>query len=125
MSGNKLFADTNIILYLLAGDKTLATLLEGKNLYISFITQLELLGFYGLKKKDEKIIREFIAECTVVDINNAIKQEVIELRKASKIKLPDCIIAASSIYMDIPLISADGYFKKIDTINLLHYQKTV
>ncbi len=124
MSGNKLFVDTNIVLYLLAGDKTLATLLAGKNLYLSFVTQLELLGYEGLKKKDTKIIEEFIGDCTVIDINTAIKSEVIQLRKAHKMKLPDCIIAASSIYMDIPLISADTYFKKIKELDFLYYQKT-
>jgi hypothetical protein len=38
MNGNKIFVDTNIILYLLSGDKTLAELLDRKQLYISFIT---------------------------------------------------------------------------------------
>ena len=36
MSGRKLFLDTNIILYLLNGDETLAELLNKKQLYISF-----------------------------------------------------------------------------------------
>lgn len=43
MSGNKLFIDTNIALYLLNGDETLSTFLYGKELYISVITELELL----------------------------------------------------------------------------------
>ena len=41
MNGNNLFLDTNIILYLLNGDQTLADLLDGKKLYISVITELE------------------------------------------------------------------------------------
>jgi predicted nucleic acid-binding protein len=41
MSGNKLFLDTNIILYLLNGDETVAEFINGKQLFISFITQLE------------------------------------------------------------------------------------
>jgi predicted nucleic acid-binding protein len=45
MNGNKVFVDTNIILYLLSGDITLAELLNGKQIYISFITQLELLSY--------------------------------------------------------------------------------
>ena len=102
MSGNKLFVDTNIVLYLLDGDTTLATLLEGKNLYLSFVSQLELLGYDGLKKKEEAIVRQFIEQCTVVDINGGIKELVISIRREHRIKLPDCIIMASSIYMDIP-----------------------
>jgi predicted nucleic acid-binding protein len=123
MSGNKLFIDTNIALYLLAGDKTLAKLLNEKNLYLSFVTQLELLGFKGITKKEEKAIRDFIDQCTVIDINNRIKEQVIELRKNYQVKLPDCIIMASSIYLDVPMITADTDFKKVEELDLLFYQK--
>lgn len=34
MNGNKLFLDSNIILYLLNGDETLAELLNGRQLYL-------------------------------------------------------------------------------------------
>jgi predicted nucleic acid-binding protein len=123
MSGNKLFIDTNIALYLLAGDKTLAKLLNEKNLYLSFVTQLELLGFKGIAKKEERTIRDFIDQCTVIDINNRIKEQVIELRKSYQVKLPDCIIMASSIYLDVPMITADSDFKKVKELDLLFYLK--
>ncbi len=124
MSGDKLFIDTNIAIYLLSGDETLAILLNDKNLYISFVTQLELLGFNNLIKKEEKMIQSFIDQCTVIDINSRIKDKVIELRKAYKIKLPDSIIIASSLYLDIPVITADKGFKKVEELNLLYYEKT-
>ena len=123
MSGNKLFVDTNIVLYLLSGDKTLATLLDEKNLYLSFVSQLELLGFKGLEKKEENSLIGFIEQCTVIDINNRIKQGVIDLRKQYNLKLPDCIIMASSIHLDIPILSADDDFKKVKELDLLFYQK--
>lgn len=44
MNGNKLFLDSNVILYLLSGDYTVAEFLNGKQLFVSFISQLELLG---------------------------------------------------------------------------------
>ena len=44
MNGNNILLDTNIVLYLLNGEETLIPLLEEKNLFLSFITQLELLG---------------------------------------------------------------------------------
>lgn len=44
MSGNSLLIDTNIALYLLNGDNTIAELLDGKDVYLSFISELELLG---------------------------------------------------------------------------------
>jgi predicted nucleic acid-binding protein len=81
MNGDKLFIDTNIVLYLLSGDETLASLLNKKRLYISFVTQLELLGFIGLKAKEERVIKNFIEQCTIIDINSAIKEKVIILKK--------------------------------------------
>jgi predicted nucleic acid-binding protein len=45
MNGDQLFIDTNIILYYLNGDRTLLPVLEDKQLFVSFITQLELLSF--------------------------------------------------------------------------------
>jgi len=47
---------------LLNGEETLIPLLEEKNLYISFITQLELLGHRNLKLNDRIKIKEFIEE---------------------------------------------------------------
>ena len=123
MSGNKLFLDTNIILYLLQGDETLTQFLNHKQFYISFITQLELLSFPGLSKKEEKIINELMAECVIIDVNSKIKNISIEFRRKYKLKLPDCLVAATSYFLDLPLISADSDFKKIEELNLVYYEK--
>ena len=123
MSGNKVFLDTNIILYLLGGDKTIAELLNGKLFYISFITQLELLGFPGLDSKQEEIIKDLLSKCVILDINDDIKSRVIHLRKTKKLKLPDCIIIASSLYLNLPIITADEDSKKVDELNLILYER--
>ena len=122
MNGNKLFVDTNIVLYLLSGDSTLAELLDGKQLYISFVTQLELLGYKGISGKEKKLVEDFISQCVVIDINNRIKSEVIRIKQSYSVKLPDSIIMSSAIYLDLPLITADTDFKKVDELNLLYYE---
>lgn len=124
MSGTKLFVDTNIILYLLGGDETLAEFLNGRQVYISFITELELLGYPGLDEKDRKTIQSFLGQCIITDINKTIKEEVIRLRSAYKIKLPDAIVIASAAYLDLPLITSDAAFKKIEKeLNLIYYER--
>jgi predicted nucleic acid-binding protein len=123
MSGNKIFLDTNILLYLLGGDRTIAELLNGKQFYISFITQLELLCYSELDSKQEEIINDLLSNCVILDINDDIKSRVINLRKTRNLKLPDCIIIASSLYLNLPLITADEDFKKVDELNLILYEK--
>jgi hypothetical protein len=123
MSGNKLFLDTNILLYLLQGDVTLTEVLDGKQFYISFITELELLSYSGLASTDLKVVHELIRECVVIDVNAEIKQLAIKFRKQYKVKLPDTIIAATSLYLNIPLITADSDFKKLKELELVFYER--
>jgi predicted nucleic acid-binding protein len=121
MNGSKFFLDTNIILYLLHGDETIAELLDGKQFFVSFISQLELLGYPGLHEDEKVKIKQFLDECTIIDINEGIKQQVMEIRSSLRIKLPDAIIAASAIFYDLPLISADKDLKKIKNLGLVIY----
>ena len=104
MNGNKIFIDTNTAIYLLNGDKTLAEVLNGKRIFISFISQLELLGYKMISDDEVETIKLMLDSFAIVDINDKIKSLVITLRRKYTIKLPDCIIAATAIYYDSPLI---------------------
>jgi predicted nucleic acid-binding protein len=123
MNGVRILIDTNTAIYLLNGDSTLARLLDQKSIYISFVSQLELLSFPGITVESEKMILEMIDSCVVIDINNSIKREVIQLRRKYSIKLPDSIIAATAIYFDLPLLTADRGFAKIEELNLMLYER--
>lgn len=123
MNGNNILVDTNIILYLLGGDKTIIPLLQDKKLFISFITELELLSFKELSEKEEKIIKNFLTECTIFDINPKIKELAISLRKKYSFKIPDTIIIATAMYLDLSLISADEEFKKVKEADLIMYKR--
>ena len=125
MSGTKLFLDTNIILYLLNGDTTIADFIDGKQLYISFISELELLGYKGLNKMDRNQIESFLDDCSIINITEQIKEKTITLRTKYSTKLPDSIIAATCYYLDIPLITADSGFNKIEEIDVLIYELDV
>jgi predicted nucleic acid-binding protein len=97
MSGNSLLLDTNTVLYLLAGDETLANFLNGKFLFISVISELELLSFKKLTQKEATTIKTFLSELKIENISEEIKTHTIKIRKSTNLKLPDAIIAATSI----------------------------
>ena len=85
---------------------------------LSFISKLELLSFTEIDEKEENVIKSFINECTILNINSNIEDITIKLRKKYKIKLPDAIIAATSIDYNVPLITADRGFSKIQELKL-------
>jgi predicted nucleic acid-binding protein len=123
MNGNNLLIDTNIALYLFNGDTTLSYALEGKTVYISFITELELLSYPDLTPDDENIINEFIDDCIVIDVNQEIKRQTIRIKRNYNLKIPDAIIASTAAYLKLPLLSADADFKKLDQMNLIYFEK--
>ena len=122
MNGNKLVLDTNIVLYLLNGDSELLKILTDKKLFVSIITEIELLGYKDLST-DEKIkISYFLSECKIIPIDNDIKDICIQIKQKCKIKTPDAIVAATSVYLQIPLITSDKGFEKLEDLILFLYQ---
>lgn len=123
MNGNNFVLDTNIVLYLLSGNKTIANIIDGSQPFVSFITQLELLGYKGISTREHQLINHFLNECTIVDINSTIKKNTIAIKQKQQIKLPDSIIAATAQFLSIPLLTADKEFKKINNLNIVLYQE--
>ncbi len=121
MSGNSILIDTNIVLYLLDGDETIAQLLNGKYIYLSFVTELELLGFKDISREETNSIKQFLDDCVIVDMNEIIKETTIKLKTNNSIKLPDAIIAATAIFMNMPCLSNDKGFDKIEELHFIRY----
>lgn len=121
MSGTNLFVDTNILLYLLNGDKIVTELLNSKKIFVSFITEIELLSFKKLSTQEIKIIRQLLSDCTLIDMNEEIKLKTIEFKLNYNLKIPDAIIGATSFYLKIPLVTADKQFKRVENIDLIFY----
>ena len=117
MNGVDFLADTNALIYLLNGNPCMSNYLQ-KNLYVSVISQMELLSYSGITQQEEIHIKSLLNDCTEVLLTNEIKEKTIEIRKKYKTKLPDAIIAATAIIKDMPLITADKGFCQISDLTL-------
>ncbi len=53
MNGSEFVFDTNVFLYLQSGRKDLVNIFNESSIFISVITELELLSFKGLDAKSE------------------------------------------------------------------------
>ena len=124
MDGSRLLVDTNIILYALKGDMALTKMIDGQDLYISYITRIELLSFPSIDKQGIELIERFLEQVPVIESNPVINADAIELRRQSGLEVPDAIIAASARFLGVRLMTADKDFKKVKKeIDLLLYKK--
>jgi len=105
MNGNNLVLDTNIILYFLAGDKTLIPFFEDHSLHISVITEIELLGYKNLTEENRREIKNFLKFYRIFGISDSIKKHTIRLRKQHNMKLPVAIIMGTALALNCPLRS--------------------
>ncbi|WP_419788696.1 type II toxin-antitoxin system VapC family toxin [Mucilaginibacter sp. SP1R1] len=117
-----MLVDTNILLYLLAGNDIILEILQGKNIYISFITELELLGFKNISEQEEKQIHNLLNDCSIINMTNRLKEKYVEIRKRHNLKLADAIVAATALAFDLPLITADKQFRSITKLKLVAYE---
>ncbi len=100
---NALF-DTNILIdYLLGFDNAKKEIEQYHNPQISIITKMEVL--IGSTQDNEKTIRCFLDNFTVINLNEDIAEIAVEVRRQNKIKLPDAIIWASAKYTNSLLVT--------------------
>lgn len=71
---------------------------------ISFISKIEVLIFKS-DEATELLLREFINSSSVIEITNDIIDATINIRKERKIKVPDAIIGATALTLDLTLIT--------------------
>ncbi len=120
MSGGiNILVDTNLIILGIGGNQNARELLEGHTIFLSVITEIELLSIPFARQKEEKLIRDFISNCFIIDLDTDVKKHAIALRKKHKIKLPDAIIAASSLSKKLTLFTADKGFSKLENLNVV------
>ncbi len=119
MNGNRVLIDTNALIYFFNGHPKAIEALDGNILYLSVITEIELLSYNGLNEESINGIKKFLKECSVVDVVPKIKEFTIDLKKAKKIKLPDAIIAATAQFLKIEFITFDKGFVNVPNLDLV------
>jgi predicted nucleic acid-binding protein len=125
--GIKYLWDTNTAIYYLQqqfppnAEKFIDDLLKEEQPVISAITEIELLCWKSATEKDGEVLRNFITDALVIELEQAIKHKTADIRRAYRIKLPDAMIAATALVYDLTLLSRNiSDFVNIDGIKLLN-----
>ncbi len=118
MNGIDFLVDTNILIYLHEANPVISPYIN-YNWSCSAITEIELLGVQNLSYTDKDKLQQLIEDCIVFPFSDTIKNICIDIKQTRRIKIPDAIIAATAIYYDLPLLSADKGFNDISNLNFV------
>lgn len=121
MNGIDFLADTNFLIYVLEGRQEVEIFTDF-SFAVSFVTEIELLGKKGITENEKLVIQELLDSCLIIDLNDTIKTKAIELKQQRKIKLPDSIIAATALYTDLTILTADRGFDDIPNLEAIIFE---
>jgi predicted nucleic acid-binding protein len=111
---SSLLLDTNILIYLLAGNKQVRDVVSDHEWCISFITEMELQMKPGLTSREIRSIHSLLEQCNIIGLSERIKQNAISVSRNHRLKLADSIIFATALQLNLPLLTADVEFAKAD-----------
>jgi predicted nucleic acid-binding protein len=96
------------------GSPDLQELFPDSDLFVSEITEFELLSYWNITQEEESNINRMLLDLVVIPLLPEIKQQGIIFRRITRCKTPDSIIAATAIVLGAALITHDTGFKKIN-----------
>jgi predicted nucleic acid-binding protein len=77
------------------------------------------LGWHKITKQEINIVKGMLSNCLVIQLIPFIKDTAIDLKQKYKIKLPDAVIAATAIHLNVPLLTADKSIAQVKEADIL------
>jgi predicted nucleic acid-binding protein len=114
--GAKFVFDTCAAVFLLDNDERMLSIQqewENMEKYVSVINRMELRAKPGITESEVQKIKTFLAYTTVIPLNEAVEGIAVKIRSETKIKLPDCIVAATAVVLNAILLTDDPHLKRL------------
>ena len=118
----KIILDSNIIIYSLQPrNEKLSKWIEEHSLYVSAITQLEVLGYHKITQDEILFAERYFLNCKMISIQQNIIDKAISLRQEKSMSLGDAIIAATAKEHKLAIVTANTKdFKHIKNLELIN-----
>lgn len=102
--------DTNILIYFLEGNTTVASRLESwrdahETFLVSALVEAEVLSLPRLTSSDIDRIKGLLETMTLVPVDSAVARLAAEFRRRYRVKLADAVVAATAFLRGAPLVT--------------------
>ena len=119
MNGTKILLDTNAFIYFFEGRSKITNLVVNTpEIYFSAVSEIELLSATHLSESEIDAIKSFLSLCHRAELTSEVIYRTVMIRRQCRLKIPDAIIAASALHLEILLVSADTDFQKVANLTL-------
>ena len=109
MSTVEYLIDTNILIYHTKGSEVVSNFIRDiiakQRFNISILTKIEFLGWNRHSAEGFKRCRQLIELANIYGLDEEIAEKAIALKRQSKIKLADAVIAATAIMNNFKLVT--------------------
>lgn len=113
----RLLLDTNVIIRHLQDGEPLPE--WGTRFVISVITEAEILRHPNARAADLRKIEAWLATVEIIPVDSIIARRAAKIGKTRKTKLPDLLIAATALELNIPLVTSNNKdFKGISNLQV-------
>lgn len=111
--------DTNCLGYFLNEEPLELSIIGSKKIVISEITEMEIQCDKKLKSEERKLLKTFLNGINIIKLNDTIKVMAVKIRLTTSMKLMDSIIAATSQYVALPMMTCDDKFDSVKTTTVI------
>lgn len=117
--------DTNSIIYYINDDTAASPVVReilraNGAVYVSAITEIELLAFPQLTDAETEEIRRILQLVSIIPVDSAIAQSAGALRRTCRLSVPDSAIAATALFTGSTLLTRNVRdFRKIPQLKIM------
>ena len=120
--GKRYLIDSNVIIDFCNGKLSFngRKFLETIGPEISIITNIELFATKNISEQEHSLLEKFVAITTIHPVSAELVKTTIDIRQIYKVKLPDAIIAATSLVHNLTLVSHNiADFARINNLEVI------
>jgi predicted nucleic acid-binding protein len=97
------------------------SIVRSGNFKTSSIVKLELLGWNKITESEFNNISNFLSQIEILHLSDAILDIAIRLKRNSNLKVPEAVIAATSIYNNLQLVTNDKDFYDLPDLQIAKF----